>query len=174
MPFSDSQGKAEIATWVTKIQPANVLDIGPGAGVYSDLVRQNAQPNTVDAIEVWAPYVQQFRLHEKYDTILISDIMVIHPNFIHGYDLVIMGDVIEHLTRCEARAILAELVENNANVVVSFPVLHLDQGDYEGNWFESHRDHWSYQDMLDFAETHGYDVVDSGHGDVIAWFWLQA
>lgn len=174
MPFSDNQGKSAISEWIKKINPLTALDIGPGAGVYSNLVRASAPIlQVLDAVEAWGPYVEQFSLLEKYDNVMISDVMLIDRRHLSKYDLVIIGDVIEHLTRQEASDIIKWLAAANKNLIISFPVLHLDQDSYEGNFFEIHRDHWSYADMLTFCENAGIKVLDSGTGDVLAWFWLK-
>lgn len=173
MPFSDSQGKKEIGEWISEIQPKKVLDIGPGAGVYSELVRQNSSPDTLDAVEAWGPYVERFNLLEKYDNVMISDIMLISQRHISGYDLVIIGDLIEHLTHGEAFGILTSLARENENLIISFPILHLCQDSWEGNFFEIHRDHWTVDMMMDFCKTRGIEVLDKGNGDVLAWFWLK-
>lgn len=179
MPFSDSQGKDVIRGWVKEIQPTTVLDIGPGAGAYSELVTEalDKRPWQMNAVEIWEPYIEKFNLESKYDEVWVDDIRTIDLNHIECYDLVIMGDVIEHMTKEEAKAVILRLTAKssfeNRNVIISFPVLHLDQGPYEGNPYETHVDHWTYNEMMEFCLNQNIKVAAAGHGDVLAWFWLR-
>lgn len=184
MPFSDIQGKDVIKEWIRYYLPlhnCSFLDIGPGSGTYADLIREvyldyggdnlgRVIPARIDAIEAWAPYIEQFSLKEKYDEVIVADVRYVDPICMSCYNAVIVGDVIEHLTKPEARVLLDWLVRGNDYVIVSFPVLHLKQEAYEGNFFEVHKDHWTYQEMIDFANENQLPVVASGHGDVLAWF----
>jgi 2-polyprenyl-3-methyl-5-hydroxy-6-metoxy-1,4-benzoquinol methylase len=47
--------------------PTSVLDVGCGAGTYSDLVRGAGMTTELIGIEVWEPYVKRFGLTAKYD-----------------------------------------------------------------------------------------------------------
>jgi hypothetical protein len=47
----------------------------------------------------------------------------------------------------------------------------LDQGDVNGNPFERHVDHWSYQDMREQLMP---GVVKTWCGDVLGYFWWSA
>lgn len=176
MPFSDAQGKDVILSWVKEINPRTVLDIGPGAGAYSDLLREHVNAWQFNALEVWEPYIGKFNLRQKYDHVTVGDIRTVNKDVIESYDLVIIGDVIEHMTKDEARSALLTLTRphffQNYNLIISFPVLHLDQGDYEGNPYEAHVDHWTFDEMVEFCKENNLRVISSGHGDVLAWFWI--
>lgn len=177
MPFSDAQGKDAILSWVKDINPRTILDIGPGAGAYFDLLKDHTpRAYQFNALEIWAPYIKKYALDKKYEHVYISDIREAPLDNVSCYDLVILGDIIEHMKREEAKEVILRLASNEAwnyNLIISFPVLHLEQGAYEGNPYETHVDHWSYDEMMEFCKENNLDVVASGHGDVLAWFWIQ-
>ena len=175
MPFSDQEGKDVVRGWLEQIPRSRfVLDVGPGSGTYGKMVREVLEPTQLMAIEVWAPWVERFHLDEIYDEVTIADIKFVHPDRRSNFDLVIIGDVIEHMQKHEAELILHQLIRDNRMVIISFPVLHLEQNAYEGNTFETHVDHWStgqmdeYLGSLDFAS-----VLDKHEGSVLAYYLVQ-
>jgi 2-polyprenyl-3-methyl-5-hydroxy-6-metoxy-1,4-benzoquinol methylase len=198
MPHSDGQGKDVALTWFEKIRPATVVDVGAGAGTYVKLMRQPSAvglatdvpppaerahdrvfviENDVQvgwndrwtAIEGWAPYVDEFGLKDLYDEVIVSDAR--HLNWLNfAADLVIAGDVLEHMERDDARRLIKRIKQGAQNLIVSIPVLHLPQGAVNGNPLERHVDHWTAASMG--AEL-GDGVVDSWVGDVLAYFWWQ-
>lgn len=181
MPFSDTQGKDVILSWVKQIRegyrlPINTLDIGPGCGTYSDLIRDEVTVDQLNAIEAWEPYIEKFNLKNKYNHLVVEDVRTVSIGELSFYEIVILGDVLEHMTKDEAKSLLLRVCSRttlNDNIIVSFPVLHLDQGPYEGNPYETHVDHWTYDEMVDFCSKHDLGIKDSGHGDVLAWFWIK-
>jgi 2-polyprenyl-3-methyl-5-hydroxy-6-metoxy-1,4-benzoquinol methylase len=74
MPNSYPYFKSEIKEWFETNVPTNkrILDVGPGQGTYSKLIRHLGY--RMDAVEVWAPYVDEFRLREHYDNVYIENI----------------------------------------------------------------------------------------------------
>lgn len=178
MPFSDNQGKDVIREWLRTDRRVAVLDIGPGSGTYGKMVRE-VQPNNwqLIAIEAWEPYVEEFNLDSIYDEVRISDVRDAPASWVEAFDYVIVGDVIEHMPRADAEKLLLRLTSpgwaTNYKVIVSFPVLHLDQGPYAGNHYEVHVDHWTIGDMDVFCAKNGIQVLDKGHGDVLAWYMLE-
>lgn len=175
MPFSDEQGKIWALKRIEELDPSTVLDIGPGFGYYGQRIRWlEKQPFALNAVEVWGPYVEKFDLERIYDEVYVCDVRHISKDLTSGYDLVIVGDVIEHMTKHEARQLLIRLIESNKNVLIAFPVLHLEQGAWEGNTFEKHIDHWSEEDMDEFLKTRQFYVVDKHVADVLAYYLVTA
>ena len=65
-------------------------------------------------------------------------------------DVVILGDVVEHMTRDEGRAVWDRSVAAARHAVyLSIPIVHYPQHDIEGNPFEVHvEEDWSHDDVL--------------------------
>lgn len=170
MPTSDPQGKDWALQTYLKIRPETVIDIGPGEGTYARLMRPHHQAHWI-GIEAWGPYIEAYGLGELYNIVHVADARLVDWNwFMTTSELVIIGDVLEHMSALHARVLLDRLKQVADNVLVSIPVLHLDQDAVNGNPFERHVDHWTYEAML--AEL-GAGVIDTWKGNVLAYYWWQ-
>lgn len=184
MPTSDGQGKDIALDWYRKIRPATVVDVGAGAGTYAKLMRDDPEEITVlqsaqpvrsvwrdhwTAVEAWEPYVAEYDLKQLYDQVIIADAR--HLNWpTYQADLVIAGDVLEHMTHDDAKQLLRRIRQGAQNLIVSIPVLHLPQGAVGGNPYERHIDHWTAGAM---GRELGDGIRDSWVGGVLAYFWWQ-
>lgn len=170
MPTSDPQGKDWALATYLEIQPATVIDIGPGEGTYAKLMRPHLQAHWI-GIEAWGPYIADYQLNRFYDAVHVADARLVDWSWFAAHaDLVILGDILEHMTTLHARVLLERLKGFASNLLVSIPVLHLDQGAVNGNPFERHLDQWTYEAMLDELQP---GVVDTWRGDVLAYYWWQ-
>jgi hypothetical protein len=169
MPTSDPQGKDWALETYLKIQPELVVDVGPGEGTYAKLMRPHHRSHWV-GVEAWGPYLDQYALPDLYDIVHVADARLVNWTWFLTADLVILGDVLEHMTSRHARVLLDRIKWVATNVVVSIPVLHLDQDAVNGNPYECHIDHWTYEAMLDELNP---GVVDTWRGDVLAYYWWQ-
>lgn len=112
--------------WQTEI-----LDVGAGWGKYREVLP--ASYKAVDACEVWQPYIEEEGLRGRYRHVWGVDVMDLDPHIILGYDLVILGDVLEHLHVGDAQGLVATC--QTVIVVVPF---EYPQGPEEGNPYEEH------------------------------------
>jgi len=110
----------------------NILDVGAGAGAYSHLLR-NIFYN-MDALEIWQPYVQQFKLHDLYRNVIIGNIMEFDFS---EYDYLIMGDIFEHLSIEDATKLLDKINTLGKKCLIAVPYMY-PQGIEFGNVYESH------------------------------------
>lgn len=168
MPTSDPQGKDWALQTYLKIRPSTVVDVGAGEGTYAKLMRPHHRARW-RAIEAWGPYIGEYELRDHYDEVMVADVAYIDRIWLKA-DLVIAGDVLEHMQAPIARMVLRRFQDRAENVLVSIPVLHLDQGAVNGNPFERHVDHWTYEAMLDELNP---GVVDTWKGDVLAYYWWK-
>jgi 2-polyprenyl-3-methyl-5-hydroxy-6-metoxy-1,4-benzoquinol methylase/glycosyltransferase involved in cell wall biosynthesis len=111
-----------------------ILDIGAGKGTYSDLLRDLC--SRIDAVEVYEPYVKEFDLKSKYDNVYVQDVVGFSPR--EDYDLVIMGDVLEHISVEDSKRVLDALYTKSKNIIISVPFM-MEQGDLNGNQYEAHK-----------------------------------
>ena len=134
MPYSYSYYKPEIKEHFKTHIPVTtkILDVGPGAGCYSDLLRELGY--RIDCLEIFEPYIEQFNLVSKYDNVILGDIN--NFNF-SEYDYIIMGDVLEHLTFNDARIFIEKISELNKKCLIAVPY-NYEQGDEFGNIYETH------------------------------------
>ena len=129
MPFSSNSGKQFIAS--LNLKADKVLDVGAGSGTYRELLNFGTHWT---ALEIWEPYVHQYKLAQKYDEVILADARSFE--FANKYDLCILGDVLEHMTEDEAKTVLSRARKACQTVIVSIPLGHYPQGEYEGNPYE--------------------------------------
>jgi hypothetical protein len=169
MPTSDPQGKDWALHTYLKIRPELVIDIGPGDGTYAKLMRPHHRAHWV-GIEAWGPYITTYQLDQLYDVAHVADARLVDWSWFLTADLVIAGDVLEHMSRLHASVLLDGLKLQFPNLLIAIPVLHLDQDAVNGNPFERHIDHWTYEAMLNELNP---GVVDTWKGDVLAYYWWK-
>jgi len=134
MPYSFNFFKNEVRDWIQSNVSTSerILDVGPGIGTYSDLIR--AHGYQIDAVEIFQPYIEKYGLTEKYDTVYCEDIV----NFdITDYDFIILGDVLEHLSVEHAKELIDGIVDSGKGCLVAVPY-EMEQGEHEGNEHETH------------------------------------
>ncbi len=161
MPYSNPEN-IEWVTWALELkQPKTILDIGPGAGKYGKLAKETLPNVETTCVEIWAPYVSKFSLHDIYDVVHISDARIYQPQFV--YDMTILGDVLEHMSRAEAVALWKKTMRYSRSAIISIPIIHYPQGDFDGNPFEVHvEDHWTHEEVLNyFPGITGYRTFDT-------------
>ena len=163
MPTSDAEGKAWSKERVDEFDPKFVIDVGPGVGTYSNLLRKPGQHWT--GIEAFGPYVNAYNLNAKYDYVVVEDV---RKHKFSPTDLIILGDVLEHMTQNEAKNVIRRAKRAARAVLISVPVLHLDQDAVNGNTFERHVEHWTFDQMDTF-----FKPKDSFRGEVLAAFWWE-
>jgi cyclopropane fatty-acyl-phospholipid synthase-like methyltransferase len=126
--------------------PNSILDIGAGAGKYGHIAKIYDPGIHVDAVEVWEPYVSQFELELLYTRVSTEDVRNMDD---FKYDLVIMGDVLEHMTKEDAQALVKRVSKQAKTIIISIPVTHCPQGHVHGNPYEEHvKDDWTHTEVM--------------------------
>lgn len=170
MPYSDAEGKDAALAWYEQIRPRSVIDVGAGSGTYTRELRDNSPwKGRWTAVEAWEPYVDRFGLRSLYNAVVVSDARHLPASF-YRTDLVIAADVLEHMARADAMALLDKIRAHAANLIVSVPVLHLDQDAVYGNPYERHIDHWTAAAMRAELARHG-TIHDEWVGTTLAYWW---
>jgi len=147
MGTSNSENKQLFFDLMLDLKPERVLDVGAGEGIYCDILKRINTDINVTAVEIWKPYIEQFNLSEKYDEVIEGDVRELE-NF--DYDLVIFGDVLEHMTREEAIAVWEKTKLQARYAFISIPIVHYPQDDLNNNPYEVHvEEDWTYQEVLD-------------------------
>jgi cyclopropane fatty-acyl-phospholipid synthase-like methyltransferase len=153
MPKSDKEGKKEIVEWCKELDGINtIVDIGAGSGTYARMFRKTGlfRSATMIAVEAWEPYIQEYSLTTRYHKVINSDVRKVDFSEIAPFDLVIMGDVLEHITKEEAVDLVKKLSKFTRYAIISIPIIHYPQDEYEGNPYEVHvKDDWSHNEVLE-------------------------
>ena len=148
MPFSLPETKPWIMDKVSEINPKTVLDVGAGNGTYLNLIREGLGASVdVTAVEIWEPYIKEYKLNDLYNTVLQEDVREV-DNF--SYDLVIFGDILEHMSEDDALAVWAKVQAQAKYAIIAIPTVHFPQGAYMGNPYEAHvKDDWTPTAVLE-------------------------
>jgi len=67
-----------------------------------------------------------------------DDIRYLDWSQVAPLDLVILGDVLEHMTRAEAAQVVEKALTHGRIALISLPIVHAPQGEVAGNPFEAH------------------------------------
>jgi trans-aconitate methyltransferase len=104
-----------------EVQPKTITDVGAGDGFYGKLVR-HALPDVTSlvGVEKTAEYIADFGLDSIYDKVINADICEVVQGI--SADLMIFGDVLEHLEHDSAHAVLDQALQRCRWVLVNAPL----------------------------------------------------
>jgi len=147
MPYSRAALDDVSETLIRGVSLGRCLDVGPGAGKYGRLVRSIHRSAKILAIEIDAAYIEQFRLRDIYDEVLCGPASLLFGQDLDAaYDLVIIGDCIEHMKKSEGTDLLNFLAYRSKYIFVIYPVRWI-QGSWHGHRSEAHVSVWSEADF---------------------------
>ncbi len=158
MPSSSGEGKLLFREWMTVFKPATILDVGVGAGIYGMIAREVSPESHLTALEVYEPYVETYKLKEKYNKVVVEDVRTfcLHMD---NYDLIIFGDVLEHLPKEVAIWVWKEMKVHAKFLWLSLPIKVVGRAwslgyynqsphEYAVNSQEKHLYDWEYDEVL--------------------------
>lgn len=114
-------------------EDATILDVGAGCGTYYNYLHDYFK--NMDAVEVFAPNIENYKLKEKYNKVYNVNIKDFNYDY---YDIIIFGDILEHLTVEEAQQVLNYACKKCEEVLVAVPYMY-EQGICEDNIYEIHK-----------------------------------
>lgn len=151
MPYSTGIFKKETIDYIKENfdKDTRILDIGAGAGGYAGYLAEAGYHN-LDCLEVFEPYVEMFDLKTKYNNVYVDNVLNKDSEFFKQFDLIVMGDVLEHIDYETSKDFMKRL--NVTNLIVALPFSG-EQGEVYGNIHETH-----LQTDLDFIKfMHTYE-----------------
>jgi hypothetical protein len=121
--------------YLTNNFPASstILDIGCGHGFYKKLLGDYFT-GRFDAVEIWQPYIDEYNLIELYDNLYNVNILDFDFEY---YDIIIMGDILEHLSKDDSIKLINKLKDKCKELIVVVPY-YLPQDECFGNKYEIH------------------------------------
>jgi len=170
MPSSRPNTIPTVIHLLRQLQPRSILDVGVGFGKWGHLFREYTDINAaehdppryhrenwqvrIDGIEGHAPYLTDLHRY-LYNEIHIGDACELLPN-LSSYDLIFMGDIIEHFDKPKGLELLRVAVaKSNKAVIITTPKFETAQESLCANELERHRSLWSARD---FKELRGARV----------------
>lgn len=165
MPLSAADGRGWVYDRIAQTTVARIIDGGAGEGTYSVLARHLRLDAEWVAVEIHEPYIERFLLRHKYDEVLVADLREYEPE---GPYVILLGDVLEHMTRDEAVGVLQYHLEHASEIMVSVPIIYAPQDPCYGNDHERHLHHWHFEEMLDLLPG-----AESFRGVQIGRYWWK-
>ena len=158
MPCSMPYNTSTISEIIWRTSPKSIIDIGSGGGKYGVIFREltdwmrgryykNQWKIKIDCVEIFEKYITP--IHQYiYDKITIGDIREIE---IEKYDLIFMGDVLEHIKRNEAINLFKKIHKSNSGMIlISTPdgkTQLAEKRNPHGNDNESHVYMWNKEEL---------------------------
>lgn len=135
--LSTDEGKLPVLKYVVENvkKDAKILDVGFGAGAYGKLLRSFYYLN-IDGLDVYDGHIKEMGLDKIYDNIYIENVLDFDFEY---YDLIIMGDVLEHMELESAKKVLSSIIEEDKcfQMIISVPYCY-EQNELYGNSYEKH------------------------------------
>ena len=164
MAYSYEYFKENIKEYLEKNydKGSSILDVGAGSGTYYNLLHDYFR--NIDGVEVFKPNIENYELEKKYRKVYNEDIKDFRYDY---YDIIIFGDIIEHLEVEEADKVLRYALERCKEIVVALPYCY-KQGIEGGNVYEIHKqddltpslvlERYSYLELLYGNSKYGYYI----------------
>jgi 2-polyprenyl-3-methyl-5-hydroxy-6-metoxy-1,4-benzoquinol methylase len=140
--------------------PRKILDVGCGYGKYGVLLREYVEGHpSVDGVEAWEPYVEPHKLRGIYDNLYVEDVCGLSQEILDQYDMVVMGDVIEHIGKHQALELLSR-IKGWVVIATPFDHFHTDEGLPPT---EAHISHWTTEDWINTGRLDLHEVFQGSH-----------
>lgn len=127
-------GKKEIKEYLKSKydRDITILDVGCGEGTYFNLLYPYY--TNIEGVEIYKPNIDNYELELKYKKVYNKNIVDMEYNY---YDVIIFGDVIEHLSVEDAKKVLKYALPRCKELIVAVPYRY-QQGEVDGNEYERH------------------------------------
>lgn len=152
--------KDKVKNWIYENfdENASILDVGAGRGTYKNLLGDGYR--NIDAVEIYYPNIIDYKLHEKYR--FVSNKNVIGLEYPH-YNLIIFGDVIEHMSVEDAQNVLEYARMRCDDLIVAVPYRYFQNGN-ENKWEEHIQNDLTQQNILERYPYLGPLFIDPAYG----------
>jgi SAM-dependent methyltransferase len=138
------------------LEPRSVLDVGCGFGKYGVLLREyfDIWQERMDR-EEWQLHLEGIEAFEKYHNpihdYVYNKVYFAEAQKVFGqlgqFDVVLIADVIEHLEKEEAVALVKQCFEHAPVTIISTPRAFYAQQALNDNPYEMHRNHFTRADV---------------------------
>lgn len=152
MPFSGPTNDERIKSIFRAFngRAEDMLDIGAGNGKYGDFALGLMPDTWRVGVEITAEYIAKYELETLYNEVLNIDAMQLMDNPDQSWDLVCLGDVIEHMRRSQALDLVHFLAYRCKWMLIAYPE-KLPQNSWGGHVEEAHISSWRLGDF-DFMD----------------------
>jgi len=173
MPTSPYVHIEYVAMLLVQLRPSSVLDIGLGNGkmgfiardildvMYGERYHKGNWQIRIDGIEAYKDYIQD---HQRYiyDNIYIGDAYEVIDR-LGSYDIVILGDVLEHFPKDRAWLFLDKCaLHSNLALIVNIPIGPAPQPAIYDNDYERHLSEWHVEELTPYCTDSRQWTLTSG------------
>ncbi len=162
MPTGASESYPYIIEFARELvpQPRRVLDVGVGFGSLGFFVRNYFEAKEhfrftkrewkikLIGIEIHRSYIQSLQ-KQIYDSIVIGDVFDVAEK-LGTFDLIFLGDIIEHFSKRQAHRLLSLLLRHAKVVIIATPLGFKKQGVVGRNVHEAHKSGWLLKDFKQY------------------------
>ncbi len=146
---------------VRKLNPHSILDIGVGFGRWGILFREFLEiweegkydgkwKRTIDGVEIFVPYIKDYHSY-FYNNIFKENALDFIKRTDNIYDLINLGDVVEHFTKDEGQQLIKLCLEKGKYVLITIPIgRHWKQDGTNDNPHEAHKSIWYNNDFTSY------------------------
>lgn len=192
MPSSTYDNLTPIVKTILEKQPKTILDIGIGFGKWGMLCREYLEtwkgrvfPEQwqikIDGIEIFEPYIEKFLwLKIFYNNLYLGNALEVIDK-LKNYDLIIAGDVIEHLSKEEGIELVKKCIKKSKCFIMSVPLgkVWLNNKIVANNPYGKHQAFWLIEDINKISqEFNNYKFTIQewkgvrGKGVIVTWSLL--
>ena len=158
MPNSIRENNNDVRAFAAAHKLESALDVGPGEGTYHALLHDLIPE--IDCVEIWPQNVADFSLRNRYHEVWTDDIRHhINSDEMYDYDLIVFGDILEHLPVDDAVQVFTEALRRCRWVIVSVPMVHFPQDAIDGNQHEHHEIEDPQTDLIPLLPSPAYSWV---------------
>lgn len=124
----------------------SVLDLGGGDGKWGYVLGEYF--HNIDTVEIFEPYVERYNLKEIYREVFVGNFLDLDFEY---YDVIIMGDVFEHVTQEQATEWLNKVKDKCREIVIVVPFEYKQDWDgvYENVYGHHHQPDLTPKNMLE-------------------------
>ena len=148
--------KSRLDNYITDFLVSNypenysVLDVGPLDGRWWYSLHNHFKK--IDAVEAFEPYIEKYALKEKYENVFISDICTFEFDY---YDIIILGDVLEHIPVNKAQELVKKLCDKCKQLLIIIP-FEYPQDEIDDNKYQIHHQ----EDLTDEIFLNRYEGLE--------------
>lgn len=138
---------------VKLLNPRKILDIGVGFGRWGILFREFLEVwgdnnisgkwnRIIDGVEIFPDYIKSYHNY-FYDNIYLVNALDFLRDTKEKYNLINMGDVVEHFEKADAVELISLALDKSDYVLINIPLgNNWQQGSVNGNDYERHLSQW--------------------------------
>jgi len=149
MPLSTKENKKPTMDLMKKNNLRRILELGVGYGVFGPKIKIELPGSFLVGIEIFKPYWDKIPTR-CYSLLFNEDIRLFdYKKFNDEYHMqcILMIDVLEHLERKDGIELLKKLEDIGFFIIVSVPIVDIEQGPFLGNEWEAHKTQWKQHEL---------------------------